>query len=529
MPSTLNGMSSKTELFEEATKRLQDERDEQTAESLIQYLLQPPNDDESPPSSESQNAQKRKKHILDRYMWRIANHAFSSSAPRTRKEIIELLYGPDLMNTPGLSFRRLLSNFNKLSGRIDILLRIRDHFMFVYSGDSPSTTLTFLVLYTWGVWYPQLLLIYPIIAIIFTVIIPNYLSRHEMNKPSFGNGQLIQKLRTMGDPLLLRFLGAGDASEQFTGLHKMWKNQKTNYDGTEFVSDEGLANLDFDDDVLLDMMTADRQTSKIFQVFLAPEKKVKKKSDDYVDDVERQADKEDENLKRSMVRLRLLSNMKDLQNLTTDLINFLALIEDTVEEACTFKDEKKTTRLFFALSAVVVFLLIIGPYIPWKFIFVAGIWLMILPKELVYFHSLFEYSLQKYAQYSTRLERDFSKLTSSDSFTTATENHHEAEESSRLFLQNTRETDLQKLESVNQVFQIQKLVRRTAYSDVGFSLSTYDPKSQLRLKGNSPELPPGIDLSHPPKSIWRCFYSYEWEIDDNTLAWLASSLPQEDH
>ncbi|GME71169.1 unnamed protein product [Ambrosiozyma monospora] len=526
MPTTLDGLPSKTELFEEATKRLRDERDKQISKLLTQYLFQAPNDDDTPPSSSSQNVQQQKKHILDRYMLRIANDAFSSSAPQTRKEIVELLYNPNRMNAPGLSLRRLFSNFNKLSGRIEVLLRIRDYFMIVFSWDSPSTTLTFLVLYTWGVWYPQLFLIYPIIAIILTVIIPNYLLRHEINKPSFGNGQLIQNLHTMGDPLLLGFLAGGDASEHHSRV-QMWKNQKTNLDGTELVSDEELANLDVESDALLEMMTADRHTNEIFQkvVFLAAEKQMKKETDDYVDDVERQADKEDENLKRSMAKLRLLINMKDLQNLTTDFINFLALIEDTVEESCTFKDEKKTTRLFFALSAVVVFLLIIGPYIPWKFIFVVGMWvalLMMHPKRQDCFHSLSKYSLQRYEQYSTQLEHDFpsikGKLTSSDSSTTATENH-EAEENARLLLQNTREADLQKLESVNQVFQIQKLLRRTAYSDVGFSLSTYGPKSHLRLEGNSPEFPPGFDLSHPPQSIWRWFYSYEWEIDDDTLAW----------
>ncbi|GMG21754.1 unnamed protein product [Ambrosiozyma monospora] len=523
MSSTLDGLSSKTfktfktEHFAgEAIKRIWDEKDKQIFKFLLEYLFRPPNDEDSPTS---QNAQQQKKHILDRYMLRIANDAFSSSAPEVRKEIVELLYNPHRMNAPGLSLRRLFSNFNKLSGRITVLLRIHYYFMHVFSWESPSKTLTCLVLYTWGVWYPQLFLIYPIIAIIFTVIVPNYLLRHEINKPSFGNGQLTNNLRTMGDPLLLGFLAGRDRSER----QQMWK-KKPDFDALDMITDEELVNLDVADDALLDMMTADSHTAKIFQrvIILAAENQAKKKSDDPVNDAERQAIKEDENLKRSIAKLHWLINMKDLQNLTTDFIKFLALIEDKVEESCTFKDEKKTTRLFYALSAVIVFLLVIGPYIPWKFIFVVGMWLallMIHPKRQECFDSLSKYSLQKYEQYSTQIDHDFHrikrKLCSSESSITAIENH-EAEESARILLSNLLAAYLKKLESVNQVFQVQRW-HRGAYYDIGFSLSIY-PTSLLG-QHIDPNFVPGFVIDHPPQSIWRWFYSYKWEIDEDTLAW----------
>ncbi|GMG21753.1 unnamed protein product [Ambrosiozyma monospora] len=284
------------------------------------------------------------------------------------------------------------------------------------------------------------------------------------------------------------------------------------------ITDEDLANLDVDNDALLDLMTADKETTDFIKkvVILAAEEQ-ERKCDDYVNDTERQAVKEDENLKKSLDRLHLLINMKDLQNLTTDFIKFLALIEDKVEESCTFKDEKKTTRLFYALSAVIVFLWVIGPYIPWKFIFVVGMWLallMIHPKRQECFDSLSKYSLQKYEQYSTQIYHDFHrikrKLSSSE--------HRKEKLREELRWRNTRAADLKKLESVDQIFQIQGRLG-TEFHDFGFSLSTFVPTSQLRQQGRDPEFAPGFDLDHPPRSIWRWFYSYKWEIDENTLAW----------
>ncbi|GMG53397.1 unnamed protein product [Ambrosiozyma monospora] len=146
---------------------------------------------------------------------------------------------------------------------------------------------------------------------------------------------------------------------------------------------------------------------------------------------------------------------------------------------------------------------------------------MIHPKRQECFDSLSKYSLQKYEQYSTQIDHDFHrikrKLCSSESSITAIENH-EAEESARLLLSNSLVADLKKLESVNQVFQVQKW-HRGVYDDIGFSLSIYGPTSQLRQQGRDPEFAPGFDLDHPPQSIWRWFYSYKWEIDENTLAW----------
>ncbi|GMG38194.1 unnamed protein product [Ambrosiozyma monospora] len=133
--------------------------------------------------------------------------------------------------------------------------------MCLFSWKSHFKTLTFLILYTLGVWYPQLFLIYPIIAIIFTAVL-------KMDRVQ------IEKKREKWSTILI-----------------------------------------------------------------------------------------------------------NLQNLTIDFIYFFTLIAWKVEELCTFKDQKKTTRLFYALPAVIVFLLVIGPYIPWKFIFVVGMWLALLMRH----------------------------------------------------------------------------------------------------------------------------------------------------
>ncbi|GMG40717.1 unnamed protein product [Ambrosiozyma monospora] len=253
---TTTSRTSKTEQFAaEAIRRIREEKDNQIFKLILEYLFRPPNDEDSPTSQHAQL--QRKQHVLERYMLRIAHNAFLPTAPQIRKEIVELLYNPRRMNAPGLSLRRLFYNINELSGRITVLLRIHYYFMHVFSWESPSKTLTCLVLYTWGVWYPQLFLIYPIIAIIFTVIIPNYSLNHEINKPRFGNGQLIHNLPFMGDPLLLGYLTGRDRSER----QQMWK-KKTNFDALDMViTDEDLANLDVDNDALLDLMTADKETT----------------------------------------------------------------------------------------------------------------------------------------------------------------------------------------------------------------------------------------------------------------------------
>ncbi|GMG40697.1 unnamed protein product [Ambrosiozyma monospora] len=430
-------------------KNIQNEKDKKLL--ILEYIFRPPNDEE--------------KHYLERMMWKRADDAFFSSASATRKEIVELFFNPKRMNAPGLSLRRLLFNIRKLSERITVPLLICSYFSHALSWDSPSKTLTCLVLYTWGVWYPQLFLIYPILAIIFTIIIPNYLLRHEIYKPRFGNGQLIQNLNPLGDPLVLGFLTGGDRQRQ-----QLWKKMLTS-DDVDKITDEELANFEFEPGALMAIMSADSPRAKILKMITGgkaetqdndednripgidydtfrdvvmflmdqmpktmgcqlddidcdtfmdaltymldritkergdndrqAEKKdynydpvspiadalteliariVEQKSDNDAemltkiidrmaetkgdDDAEKQAVKEDENknLKKSIKTLHSLSNMKDLQNLTADFSNFLALIEDKVEKSCTFKDEKKTTILFYELCAVIVFLLVIGMF-----------------------------------------------------------------------------------------------------------------------------------------------------------------------
>ncbi|GMG40114.1 unnamed protein product [Ambrosiozyma monospora] len=361
-------------------KNIQNEKHKKLLMLLLEYIFQPPPNDD-------------KVHLLEKLMWKRVDDAFLSSAPATRKEIVELFFNPKRMNAPGLSLRRLLSNISELSGRITVPLLICSYFSHALSWDSPSQTLTCLVLYTWGVWYPQLFLIYPILAIIFTIIIPNYLLRHEIYKPRFGNGQLIQNLNPLGDPLVLGFLTGGDRERQ-----QLWKKKLTS-DKVDKITDEELANFEFEPGALMAIMSADSPRAKILKMITGRKGETQDNDEDseiaemltkIIDrmaeingdnDAERQAFREDENknLKKSK-SFRWLSNMKDLQNLTADFSNFLALIEDKVEKSCTFKDEKKTTILFYELCAVIVFLLVIGPYIPWKFIFVV---VFIIPNSTV--------------------------------------------------------------------------------------------------------------------------------------------------
>ena len=73
--------------------------------------------------------------------------------------------------------------------------------------------------------------------------------------------------------------------------------------------------------------------------------------------------------------MTLFINMRDLQNLTTDVLNAINGAEKFWYETAGFKDERLSTFMFYGvIAATSIVLEYIGRFIPWRLIFIQSGW-----------------------------------------------------------------------------------------------------------------------------------------------------------
>lgn len=73
-------------------------------------------------------------------------------------------------------------------------------------------------------------------------------------------------------------------------------------------------------------------------------------------------------------QMTLFINMRDLQNLTTDVLNGINGAEKFWYETAGFKDERLSTFIFYGVIAATSIVLVFGRFIPWRLIFIQSGW-----------------------------------------------------------------------------------------------------------------------------------------------------------
>ncbi|ODV78587.1 Pex24p-domain-containing protein [Suhomyces tanzawaensis NRRL Y-17324] len=410
---------------------------------------QPQGSDSDPPS-----------HFVDKFLDRLLHHAIPDDHD---KHVLEhRLKDPSRKKKPGLSIRLISSNFKRLASRMGTFFEVQYGIIHIITWRKPSKTLTALVFYTATCLWPHLVLAYPMLFLLFGVIIPGYLHRHPMRTPE------IIKVKKRGQSFLSFFDGKFESSIVEDLLNEHTETEIRPPSSSSETSSV-LSDLDIIQDAKIDRDDATNKTGAV-------------KS-----------------------QMALLINMRDLQNLTTDLLKGFDAAEKFCYETAGFKDERLSTFIFYGVIGATYAILFLGQFIPWRLIFIQSGW-----AGLILCHP------------------------ASKKFLVQIQERNKAYPAQEKKKQVKQEGEVKKFERQDiivdespeiryvEIFELQmKDVLDTHWSFYQYSNNIFDTKNITRL---AHKIPKGVDQLakvHPVKD-WKfdLGFANKWQIDKDPKKWL---------
>lgn len=290
-------------------------------------------------SATEHNNAKEHGHFMDRFMEKLLQHTIADDSEGLA-ELHSRASDPARTKRPPLSIKVLTSNLKKLSSQMRPLFRLQYGLIHIITWRKPTKTLSFLVMYTALCCWPHLVIVFPLVFILVGIIIPANLHRHPIDRPHL----LPVKRRRQ---TLLEFLNQSDDRSIFLDIFN---------DSNESPQDDAISWSARSSSRSSDSYVPTLTTSSSNAETPAESRKVDKSK--YV---------------KSQVSL--LMNMRDLQNLTSDIIEGMENGNQIARKMFSFKDERLTTFIFYALIGVSSIVLAFGKYIPWRIIFIFSGWM----------------------------------------------------------------------------------------------------------------------------------------------------------
>lgn len=431
-------------------------------------------------SAEEHANTKEQAHFVDRFMERLVKHTMSDGSEDS-ENISSRVSDPSRVKRPPLSLRILTSNMKRLAAKMGAFFKLQYGAIHIITWRKPTKTLTVLVLYTAVCLWPHLVLALPLIFILFGIMIPAFLYRHPMDSP-----ELI-KVHKRGQTLL-DFL-----------------NESTDSSVIMDMLDERIP----DDDVLAQFLTTSSSDSCNLRKRLGSASVSVKTSE--LDDEINKKDK----TKFVKSQVSLLMNMRDLQNLTTELLNYMDQGENLANDVFGFKDERLTTFIFYILIAVTTVVLFLGKYIPWRMIFIQSGWaFMILchPNTKKYLVALSKNTKSKKPDEVVIEKKEEIKKSPTSIFEGLALDRHDII------------VDDQPQVRIVEIFELQKRdVLKYEWTLYAYTKRLFDFKDSVRVSG---KLPHGVDslLKVLPPPEWKYDFAYanNWRIDQNPTEFLRA-------
>ncbi|EAZ62814.2 predicted protein [Scheffersomyces stipitis CBS 6054] len=409
-------------------------------------------------SAEENELKKHRDHFVDKLMDKMLKYTIPDDSPD--KAIFEQkINDPSRSERPNLSIRILLSNFKKLAGKMGMFFELQYGIIHIITWRKPTKTLTALVLYTTICLWPHLVVTYPLIFLLFGIIVPGYLHRHPMRTP-----ELI-KVKKRGQSLF-SFLNEG------AGEHS--------------IIDDLLSDSVLGDEGLRPTFSGSEESSDVLQI--SPSEVISETS----------VSTDDSKKPIAKSQLALLINMRDLQNLTTDLLNGMDLAEKSWFETFGFKDEHLSTFIFYGVAAATSVVLFLGQFIPWRLIFIQSGWAGILlchPKSKTF---LVELSNAKKARAAK-----------------APQPEEIIESEVKKFETNDIIVDDAPERRIVEIFELQKKsILHEKWTFYSYSGNIFDTKKKTRLAGKRPGGVDHLSKVVPPKDwLFDFGFANKWTID----------------
>lgn len=285
-------------------------------------------------SAKEHNKNRDHGHFMDRFMAKLLQHTIAENSADLA-ELQKRAVDPARTGRPPLSIRILTSNLKKLSSQMRPLFRLQYGAIHILTWRKPTKTLSVLVMYTAVCCWPHLVVAFPLLFLLFGVIIPANLYRHPIQTPK------LLPVKKRGQSLL-EFLNHSEDQSVFSDI----------FEDRDFSLDDGRSWSSRSSDSYV-------PTPLLSSLMESREELGKKDKSSYV---------------KSQVSLMM--NMRDLQNLTSDVIESMERSKKLTVDLFSFKDERLTTFIFYILIAITSFVLAFGKYIPWRIIFILSGWMI---------------------------------------------------------------------------------------------------------------------------------------------------------
>ena len=431
-------------------------------------------------------------HFVDRVIERLVALSVEELSPE-RREIEQRLHDPDRKKQPALSVRIIARNFRQISKRLGPLFKVQYGILHILAWRRPAKTICFLLFYTALCVWPHLVFVFPLLTLLTAFIIPAFYYRHPMDSPS------IIKVKKRGLNLFNFIL---DPKENETSIiEDKWdemeqEEQNELKDGIQKKKSEFKTRLNLDEVTNdSDMKNARESIPLGKEEFAEPKLPLASSSD------------------RSKIAkgVGLMMNMRDFQNLTSDVAHILDKVNDDWQDTFQFRDEKLSTLVFYGVFWATFVVLFFGQFIPWRAIFILLGWIGII---------MCHPSMKKHVQL---LQKAKARAKSSKTSLVAINQSESTEPKDRLAY--TRELlivdDSPEIRYV-EIWELQsKSELETEWKFACFSSNLYERKDPSRLKGRRPRGVDTLAKVHPPHG-WKFDFGLanRWEIDltpKNTL------------
>lgn len=438
-------------------------------------------------SAEDYQQQKGKEqaHFMDRFMERLIDNTIPKDSPDAQL-LQERIKDPSRSEKKPLSLVLLVSNLKRTSLKMGGFFRLQYGLIHILTWRNQAKTLFMLVVYTSVCLWPHLVVCFPLLILLFGVILPHYLLRHPMDLPEIlpvkKRGQSFFQFFTesQNSSLLSDYLNVGTSTIDEAQLCDSSIISGT---GTMKSSDE----------------TSTRPSSVAESA--APEESNKR-----------------DKTKIIKSQVSLLMNMRDLQNLTTDLLDSLEKGETLATDILSFKNERLSTVVFFIVILLTLVVFFLGQFIPWKLIFISMGYIVLSvlhPGAKDVIAALSKGQNNSKSQAAPRIIVPKAKPGQ----------FLEAMEFENIIVDNEPDT------RVVEIFELQaKDIFKHEWSLFAYSKRIYDWKDPVRISGRYPHGVNHLRKVLPPKE-WKYDFGYasNWFIDTDPITFITDRRLDQTH
>ena len=292
-----------------------------------------------------------------------------------------------------LSLRKISNNFQELSTRISKFINIFNEISRIVNWESDEKTLCVLLLYTWGCIYQHLWLVYSLIYLNYKLSM-NYIKKHPIiEKPSNATNNLLfekywdeglgtrlkyTKSENYNTDFIFGFLipeeNDNHAKESSANRNITQYNQSKDLSTVERYIEVVSSYLEFDKDGKIKLKQRELDESNIND-FENISKFIETKRNSTTHKKTKDESNSNSNSNSNSYNNFILKNLFEIQLQSNKLLNLINSTEKFYTIHFNFDNEKSSTILLYKISTICIILFCLGSYIPWKVIFILGIWI----------------------------------------------------------------------------------------------------------------------------------------------------------